>query len=64
MLSETRNNGGSKLTGETSRERLGLWYADGCRPAKFQKSSLLADHSDDDESTVGKMPPSDPEDES
>ena len=63
MLSETRNNGRSKVTGETSPERLDRWCADGCRPAEFQKSKLLADHSDDDESTVGKMPPSDSEEE-
>jgi probable RNA-binding protein EIF1AD len=33
------------------------------RPKEFPKSSAYAEDSDDEESTVGKMPPSDSEDE-
>jgi hypothetical protein len=33
------------------------------RPKEFPKSSAYAADSDDEESTVGKMPPSDSEDE-
>lgn len=33
------------------------------RPDEFAKASAYPDESDEEESTVGKMPPSDPEDE-
>lgn len=33
------------------------------RPAEFAKSSAYPEDSDDEESTVGKMPPSDSEDD-
>jgi len=40
-------------------------YADWklCRPKEFPKSSAYPEDSDEEESTVGKMPPSDSEDE-
>jgi len=40
-----------------------LWRKGAYWPKEFVKASAYPEHSDDEESTVGKMPPSDSEDE-
>lgn len=42
----------------------GLTFAPSHRPPQFKKASAYPEDSDEEESTVGKMPPSDSEDES
>jgi hypothetical protein len=59
-------NGGKNLTGK-AHHRTGItgFGVDliNFRPKEFPKTSAYAEDSDEEESTVGKMPPSDSEDE-
>ena len=57
--------GGKSHTGEISVEICVEPFADHFvrRPKEFSKSSAYPEDSDDEDSTVGKMPPSDSEDD-
>jgi len=64
MLYERNMHGERRSIGKGGHY-LGGIYADQSlrRPKEFPKSSAYAEDSDEEESTVGKMPPSDSEDE-
>jgi hypothetical protein len=56
--------GGKKLIGESSYAVLfSVANSVRFRPKEFVKASAYPEDSDEEESTVGKMPPSDSEDE-
>jgi hypothetical protein len=55
-------NGGRSHTGELEIVSLARDLADELRPKEFVKVSAYQEDSDEDESTVGKMPPSDESD--
>lgn len=57
-----KSNGGSKRTGSSAepRSRASLIKV---RPAEFVKKPTYLEDSDGDDSTVGKMPPADSDDE-
>jgi hypothetical protein len=64
MLCAMSTSGARSPTGEErATSHLILTNNVDSRPKEFPKSSAYAADSDDEESTVGKMPPSDSEDE-
>jgi hypothetical protein len=62
MSFEMRGSGGKMHTGEVSRELQSTEILTIARPKEFVKVSSY-EESDDEESTVGKMPPSDSDSE-
>jgi hypothetical protein len=64
MLYATNTFGVKSLTGKNMTTCMhNILTMIGSRPKEFPKSSAYAADSDEEESTVGKMPPSDSEDE-
>ena len=60
-----RNNGASRLTGKCDSLCVNTEYVLMCstRPIEFVKKSAYPDDSDEEESIVGKMPPSESEED-